>query len=163
MLNALKTGECLATWVKGRTNRAPAGGQDSGDRPCQTPADIEQARPPTMRQRAARVQAVRSLRGPRDSRDSDAWRALESWSGICVAAGSASYPKSGLVKVIVFADHDRNFAGHRAAYALAHRLATSGLGVEVKVPPDPGTDWNDVWNARRQSKEAASTSEWQLG
>ena len=53
----------------------------------------------------------------------------------------------GVVKVIILADHDRNYAGHKAAYTLAHRLAVSGIGVEVKVPPVVG-DWNDVLRAQ---------------
>lgn len=56
---------------------------------------------------------------------------------------SATWPK-GLEKAVVYADNDANYAGHAAAWALAHRLAKDGVEVEVKVPPKPGTDWNDV-------------------
>jgi len=50
------------------------------------------------------------------------------------------------VKIVtIFGDNDTNFAGHKAAYALAHRLALTGIEVDVVMPPDVG-DWNDVIN-----------------
>jgi putative DNA primase/helicase len=49
----------------------------------------------------------------------------------------------------VFADNDTNFAGHAAAYTLAHRLALAGIKVYVEFPVDidgapDSNDWNDV-------------------
>jgi putative DNA primase/helicase len=52
-------------------------------------------------------------------------------------------PKEAM-RVTVFADHDRNHVGQRAAEDLAWLLFRQGVEVEVKVPPKPGTDWNDV-------------------
>lgn len=50
--------------------------------------------------------------------------------------------------VIVYADHDANFTGQAAAYALAHRLAAvNKLQVEVRIPDSMGDDWNDVLKA----------------
>lgn len=76
------------------------------------------------------------------------------WSLPVWALGNTSLmkawvPPEGVARVIVCADHDENYAGHAAAYALAHRLVTRhGLHCEVRMPPRPG-DWLDVWNGRR--------------
>lgn len=46
----------------------------------------------------------------------------------------------------VFGDHDRNFAGHAAAYRLAYRASTARepLEVHVHIPDVSGTDWADA-------------------
>jgi putative DNA primase/helicase len=49
----------------------------------------------------------------------------------------------GVSKIVIFGDNDRNFAGHAAAYRLAHRLAGKGVAVDLRFPVEPGTDWND--------------------
>ena len=54
--------------------------------------------------------------------------------------------------VIVFGDSDKSFAGDRAAYALAERLAREGVKVDVRLPPDRGTDWNDVLMAEQSAQ-----------
>jgi putative DNA primase/helicase len=71
------------------------------------------------------------------------------WS--CVSAqGIESFePPEGVREVIVFSDHDANFAGQAAAYRAAHRLKLKGFGVEVIVPPEQG-DWLDELNRRKQ-------------
>ncbi len=46
--------------------------------------------------------------------------------------------------VIVFGDNDSNYAGQFAAFALAYKLRTAGLHVEVRIPDEIGEDWNDV-------------------
>lgn len=56
----------------------------------------------------------------------------------------------GVREVTIYADHDENFAGHAAAYGLAHRLAKIGIAVSVHMPPEPG-DWNDVLLARSEA------------
>lgn len=58
-------------------------------------------------------------------------------------------PPEGVSRVLICADHDENYAGHAAAYRLAHRLATRKHPVDVEVRlPDAVGDWNDVWVAR---------------
>jgi putative DNA primase/helicase len=42
---------------------------------------------------------------------------------------------------VVFADHDRHGVGQRAAEKLCARLSCI---TEIKVPEQPGTDWNDA-------------------
>jgi len=53
-------------------------------------------------------------------------------------------------KVCIYADHDAKWGGQAAAYALAHRLATQQQTKEIQVfvPRNVGTDWNDVWVAK---------------
>lgn len=48
------------------------------------------------------------------------------------------------VRVMVFGDNDDSFTGHAAAYALARRLKREKFDVEVRIPRDRNTDWNDV-------------------
>lgn len=57
--------------------------------------------------------------------------------------------------VIVFADHDRKYAGQAAAFALAHRIAVRGLAVRVELPPSPGLDWGDILNEQSRTLAAA--------
>ena len=60
---------------------------------------------------------------------------------------------SGVKRLLVFADNDAKFAGQAAAYALAHRLATStSMEVTVLVPPIVGTDWLDELIGRAGSR-----------
>jgi putative DNA primase/helicase len=76
---------------------------------------------------------------------------LPVWS-VMNANGIESFelPK-GVEQVTVFADNDSNYVGQAAAYALARRLAMSGTPCDVRVPPQPDTDWNDVLLARREA------------
>ncbi len=47
--------------------------------------------------------------------------------------------------VVIFADNDANRAGQIAAKRLAARLAELGMkDVQIRVPKEEGTDWNDV-------------------
>jgi putative DNA primase/helicase len=57
-------------------------------------------------------------------------------------------------RLLIFGDHDVNYAGHKAAYALAYRAHGRGLAVEVKLPGPAGEDWNDVLVERRARKAA---------
>lgn len=51
--------------------------------------------------------------------------------------------------IIIFGDCDPGFGGQAAAYALAHKLKTNGRSVEVRIPSEVGTDWNDVLRFER--------------
>lgn len=73
------------------------------------------------------------------------------WSYISTSGIESFEPLAGVEEVIVFADHDENFAGQAAAYGAAHRLVRKGYGVEVVVPSEPG-DWLDVLNVSRPLK-----------
>ncbi|HEU4982060.1 MAG TPA: toprim domain-containing protein, partial [Acidobacteriaceae bacterium] len=71
------------------------------------------------------------------------------WSALNTSLLAAWMPPAGVTRVLIFADHDANWAGHAAAYALAHRLALKGVACEVRMPP-PG-DWNDALLAHRSA------------
>lgn len=66
------------------------------------------------------------------------------WSALTAGALTRWQPPSSVRNVLVFADNDSSFIGHSAAYALAHRLKTEGLNVEVRIPDLEDTDWNDM-------------------
>lgn len=67
---------------------------------------------------------------------------LPVWSVINTTLMEKWQAPEGVRRVTIFADHDGNYAGHKAAYALAFKLANEGLSVDVRVPPELG-DWND--------------------
>jgi putative DNA primase/helicase len=46
--------------------------------------------------------------------------------------------------VIILADNDINGAGERAAYVAAQRWIAEGRRVRIVMPPQPGTNFNDV-------------------
>ena len=73
---------------------------------------------------------------------------LPTWSCVSTSGIESFEPPQGVEHVIVFADHDANFAGQAAAYRAAHRLALKGIEVEVCIPPTVG-DWLDELNRRR--------------
>jgi putative DNA primase/helicase len=75
------------------------------------------------------------------------------WSALNTTTLEAWEPPAG-VRVIVFGDNDGNFAGQSAAFNLAKRLRRERFEVEVRLPPAPGMDWNDVWNAQREMEPA---------
>jgi putative DNA primase/helicase len=52
-------------------------------------------------------------------------------------------PPTGAERLIICGDNDSNGAGQRAAYALASRFVTH-MQVEVRIPDQADTDWNDV-------------------
>jgi putative DNA primase/helicase len=67
--------------------------------------------------------------------------------------GWAALSTSGLVtlalppnvrQVVILADHDANGAGKRAARAAAQRWLSEGRRVRIAMPPEPGTDFNDL-------------------
>lgn len=73
---------------------------------------------------------------------------VPTWSCISTSGIESFEPPQGVEHVIVFADHDANFAGQAAAYRAAHRLALKGIEVEVIIPPTAG-DWLDELNRQR--------------
>ncbi len=68
------------------------------------------------------------------------------WSAANAPLLEKFIPPEGVKKVSVFGDNDRNFAGQKAAYALANRLSGK-VGVEVFFPDLPGSDFADIAEA----------------
>ena len=79
------------------------------------------------------------------------------WSCISTSGIESFEPPEGVRELIVFADNDPNFAGQKAAFAVAHRLKLKGFGVEVIVPPEHG-DWLDVLNRRKVNDPLSAIS-----
>lgn len=59
----------------------------------------------------------------------------------------------GVKSVTIFADNDENFAGHKAAYTLAHKLSLSGIAVDLQFPSSSGEDFNDVLVYQRRANK----------
>lgn len=71
------------------------------------------------------------------------------WAALNTSLLAAWEPPSMVKRVTIFGDNDANYAGHAAAYQLAHRLARKGLQVEIAIAPEVGQDWNDVLISNR--------------
>lgn len=74
---------------------------------------------------------------------------LPVWATLTAIGLTKWEPPSNVRHVIVFGDSDAKYAGQHAAYALAYRLATKGITVEVRIPDELGADWNDVLTDQR--------------
>jgi len=64
------------------------------------------------------------------------------WAVISTTIMETFVPPEGVEELTIFADSDSNYAGEKAAYTLANRLAIKGLSVKVRVP-DGWNDFND--------------------
>ena len=72
------------------------------------------------------------------------WAALSS-----TLLESFEVPKE-VEKLTIFADNDTNYAGQKAAFALANRVSIKGgVNVSVYIPAKPGEDWLDVFTAQK--------------
>jgi len=68
---------------------------------------------------------------------------LPVWSAICSGGLEKWTPPTGVNRVVIFGDNDLSGTGQAAAWNLAKRLIATGLAVDVKIPPNSGTDWAD--------------------
>jgi len=66
------------------------------------------------------------------------------WAALSAGAMVKWEPPVTAKNILIFGDADAGYAGQAAAYTLAHKLAGKGLQVDVRLPPDVGSDWNDV-------------------
>jgi putative DNA primase/helicase len=56
-------------------------------------------------------------------------------------------------RIVIAADNDPAGIGWRAAVAAARRWALEGRSLRIDMPPQPGTDWNDI--LRGEGRHAA--------
>ena len=56
-------------------------------------------------------------------------------------------PPADVLTVVIFGDNDISCEGQEAAYSLGRRLNRS-IVAQVSIPDAPGTDWNDVLQAK---------------
>lgn len=81
------------------------------------------------------------------------------WAALSTGLMMKWRPPEGVKSVFIFGDNDLSYGGQSAAYALAHKLSTERPDnrtpprVFVMIPPNAGTDWNDVLIS--QAKEEA--------
>ncbi len=66
------------------------------------------------------------------------------WAALSTAGLVALVLPPGVSQVVILADHDRNGAGERAAHIAAARWLAEGRRVRIAMPPEPGSDFNDV-------------------
>ena len=78
------------------------------------------------------------------------------WAALNTGGLAKWQPPETAKNILIFADNDRHYAGHAAAYALAYRLAhikVDGVPlyqVEVRLPDFAGDDWNNVLLASKE-------------
>jgi hypothetical protein len=60
---------------------------------------------------------------------------------LCAHGIETFEPPPECQRLIVFADHDRHGASQRAAECLCAKIP---FPIEIKMPDQPGADWNDV-------------------
>jgi putative DNA primase/helicase len=78
------------------------------------------------------------------------------WAAVNAGMLAAWQPPPETKRIIVFGDHDPNYAGQAAAYALAARLGSDERIVEVQIPAEVGADWNNVHQLRRRDLAEAN-------
>jgi putative DNA primase/helicase len=71
-----------------------------------------------------------------------AWAALSTAGLVTLALPPISQ------EIVILADHDRSGAGERAARIAATRWIAEGRRVRIAIPPEPGSDFNDVLAGR---------------
>jgi putative DNA primase/helicase len=69
--------------------------------------------------------------------------AIPTWSALNAGGLEKFEPPAETRRLIIFGDNDANGTGQRAAYALAARLS-GRIVVDVRIPEQSDTDWNDV-------------------
>ena len=66
------------------------------------------------------------------------------WAALSAGCMTKWEPPPHVKCVMIFGDNDASYAGQSAAYQLAHRLRVEGRHVDVRIPDELDTDWNDV-------------------
>jgi putative DNA primase/helicase len=76
------------------------------------------------------------------------------WAAISTSGLMALVLPPIVRSVVILADHDENSAGERAARVAADRWRAEGRRVRIAMPPEPGTDFNDVLLGRAYARIA---------
>jgi putative DNA primase/helicase len=69
---------------------------------------------------------------------------IPAWSALSTAGLTRLVLPPSVRTVVSLADHDHNGAGERAARGAAVRWLAEGRSVRIAMPPEPGTDFNDM-------------------
>jgi putative DNA primase/helicase len=69
---------------------------------------------------------------------------LPGWAALSAVGIERLILPSAAPRVLICADHDANGVGERAARAAAERWLTEGRHVQLAMPPEPGSDFNDL-------------------
>jgi len=76
------------------------------------------------------------------------------WASTTAVLLESFEPPTGIERLVVFGDNDRNYTGQKAAYALANRVeVVSKIRADVMVPEAAGADWNDYLINRVEEKQ----------
>jgi len=78
--------------------------------------------------------------------------AQAAWAALSTSGIVTLWLPPAVRMVIILADHDHSGAGERAAQAAAQRWLAEGRRVRIAMPPEPGTDFNDVLAGRACSR-----------
>jgi putative DNA primase/helicase len=77
------------------------------------------------------------------------------WAALTAGFLETWYPPADVECVYIFGDNDSSYTGQAAAYTLARRLVlTEKKEVNVEIPEQTNTDWNDVLAANLVSSNA---------
>jgi len=72
--------------------------------------------------------------------------AMPAWAALSASGIKNLILPPDLTNVVICSDHDANSVGERAARDAAARWLAQGRRVRIAMPPDTGTDFNDVLN-----------------
>ncbi len=72
---------------------------------------------------------------------------IPTWATGSTSGMKSFFPPKNIKLLHIFGDHDKNYAGHLAAYGLAARLSREAPWVKVRFyfPCSPGMDWLDIY------------------
>jgi hypothetical protein len=80
--------------------------------------------------------------------------AMPAWAALSTSGMVGLVLPTEVRQVIILADHDSSGAGEHAARVAAQRWLAEGRRVWIAMPPEPGTDFNDVLVGRAGNAEA---------
>jgi putative DNA primase/helicase len=77
---------------------------------------------------------------------------LSAWAALSEGGVRALILPPSATHIVIAADHDANGVGERAAHDAAARWRAEGRLVRIAMPPEPGTDFNDILTGRVATK-----------